>query len=111
MESLPSRLTVLVSSTTGDGDQPEKAEPLWRRLGKRSDEADLLGGLRFAYLGLGDSNYSQFCNGPRRLRARLLGLGAREFYGPGWADDGVGWGSRLLRDGRHTTWSYCFTSV
>ncbi len=83
-------LVALVSSTTGDGDQPEKAEELWRRLRGRSLPADHLSGLRFACLGLGDSNYSQFCNGPRTLRSRLLELGAREFYPPGWADDGVG---------------------
>lgn len=82
---------VLVSSTTGDGDQPENAERLWRAVKRRSLPADHLKGLRFASLGLGDSNYSQFCNGPRSLNERLLQLGASEFYPPGWADDGVGY--------------------
>ena len=90
LEESRDRVAVLVSSTTGDGDQPEKAERLWRTLKKRHLPEDHLSGLRFAYLGLGDSNYSQFCNGPKTLRERLLDLGAEEFADPGWADDGVG---------------------
>jgi len=81
---------VLVSSTTGDGDQPENVERLWRTIKKRSLPENHLNGLRLASLGLGDSNYSQFCNGPRTLNERLLQLGAAEFLPPGWADDGVG---------------------
>ncbi len=51
---------------------------------------DFLSRIVFAQLGLGDSNYSQFCNGPKTLNERLLDLGATEFYPAGWADDGVG---------------------
>ena len=81
---------MLVSSTTGDGDQPETTERLWRRIKKRSLAPDHLAGLRIAVLGLGDTNYTQFCNGPKTLRSRICDLGAEEFYEPGWADDGVG---------------------
>ena len=84
------KCAVLVSSTTGDGDQPESAERLWRRIKKRSLPSDHLAGLKFAILGLGDTNYTQFCNGPKTLHSRLQDLGAQEFYEPGWADDGVG---------------------
>lgn len=80
----------MVSSTTGDGDQPENAEPLWRKIKKKSLNPDHLNKLRFTILGLGDSNYSQFCNGPKTLHRRMVDLGATTFYEPDWADDGVG---------------------
>ena len=79
-----------MSSTTGDGDQPENAEPFWRKIKKKTLAPDHFSHIRFAILGLGDSNYSQFCNGPKTLHERLVDLGAKTFYEPGWADDGVG---------------------
>ena len=85
---LAGRTLVAVSSTTGDGEQPETAARLFRML--RRDSRPDLSGLRFAYLGLGDTNYTQFCNGPKTMRAALLDCGAQEFYPPGWADDGTG---------------------
>ena len=81
---------VIVSSTTGDGDQPENAEPFWRKIKKKFLPNDHFKHLKFTILGLGDSNYSQFCNGPKTLHGRLKQLGAETFYEPGWADDGVG---------------------
>jgi sulfite reductase alpha subunit-like flavoprotein len=83
-------VVILVSSTTGDGEQPEKAAKMWRKLHQRNLPADHLDKVRFAYLGLGDSNYSQFCHGPKRMRKRMMEMGATEFYEPGWADDGTG---------------------
>lgn len=84
------KVVVMVSSTTGDGDQPENAERLWRKIKKRSLPLDHLAHIQFTILGLGDSNYTQFCNGPKTLHSRFLDLGAQSFYEPDWADDGVG---------------------
>ncbi len=81
---------VMVSSTTGDGEQPEKAENLWRTLQKRARTNCDLSRLNFTILGLGDSNYTRFCNGPKNLRSSLLQVGGKEFHEAGWADDGVG---------------------
>ena len=41
-------------------------------------------------LGLGDTNYSKFCNGAKMIDQRLLELGAERFFNTGCADDGVG---------------------
>ncbi len=40
--------------------------------------------------GLGDTNYTNFCNMGVMLNEKLLQLGATAFYEPGFADDGVG---------------------
>ena len=87
---LGGRALVAVSSTTGDGEQPEAAARFFRVLRRRGSRRPVLSRLRFAYLGLGDTNYTQFCNGPKTMRAALLDCGAQEFYAPGWADDGTG---------------------
>ena len=80
----------MVSSTTGDGEQPENAEPFWRKIKKKKLPEDTFAHLKYTILGLGDTNYSQFCNGPKTLHDRMKQLGANTFYDPDWADDGVG---------------------
>lgn len=42
-------------------------------------------------IGLGDTNYTNFCNMGKMLNKRLLELGARSFHETGYADDGVGY--------------------
>lgn len=41
-------------------------------------------------LGLGDTNYNNFCNGGKTLNDLLTKLGAKSFYPSGYADDAVG---------------------
>lgn len=41
-------------------------------------------------LGLGDTNYNNFCNCGKEINRRLLDLGASSFYPSAWADDAVG---------------------
>ena len=96
LEDVVGKTLVAVSSTTGDGEQPEAACKLFRALNRLNKRPDL-SGLRFAYLGLGDTNYTQFCNGPKTMRAALLDCGAQEFYAPGWADDGTGFVCSVFR--------------
>lgn len=81
---------VIVTSTTGDGEPPETALKFFRRLKKRTLPSDHLSHLNYALLGLGDSNYTNFCNAGKTLDRRLEELGAKRFYPSGWADDAVG---------------------
>ena len=81
---------MIVSSTTGDGEQPENVIKFWRKLRPKNLASDHLSYLEFALLGLGDTNYNQFCNAPKALYRRLSELGAKPFHPAGWADDGTG---------------------
>ncbi|XP_062566305.1 methionine synthase reductase-like [Saccostrea cucullata] len=81
---------VIVTSTTGDGEPPDTALKFFRRLKKKTLPSDYLSHLNYALLGLGDSNYTNFCNAGKTLDKRLEELGARRFYPCGWADDAVG---------------------
>ncbi|KAL5010026.1 hypothetical protein ScPMuIL_012331 [Solemya velum] len=84
------KCVVFVVSTTGDGDPPETASKFVRRLKKRTHSDSYLSHLSFALLGLGDSNYSNFCNCGKSLDRRLEELGAKRFYDSAWGDDAVG---------------------
>ena len=81
---------VIITSTTGDGEQPENALPFLKKLKCKEIQNERLQNISYTILGLGDSNYSQFCNGPKTIHEKLLSLGAKTFYEPKWADDGVG---------------------
>jgi len=81
---------IIVSSTTGDGEQPENVIKFWRKLRPKNLGSDHLSHVQFALLGLGDTNYNQFCAAPKALNRRLLELGATPFYPAAWADDGTG---------------------
>lgn len=41
-------------------------------------------------IGLGDTNYTNFCNNAKNIDRRLQELGAKRFYPSGFADDAVG---------------------
>jgi len=83
-------LLVLVCSTTGEGEPPNNAAKMLRRLRNKSLKPDHLAHLRYTILGLGDTNYTNFCQCPKDFHQRLQSLGAQTFYAPGWADDGIG---------------------
>lgn len=81
---------VFVCSTTGDGEPPDAALKLVRRIRKKTLKSDHLSNLAYAFLVLGDSNYTNFCACGKLIDKRLQELGATHFYETGHADDAVG---------------------
>ena len=77
------RRTLLIVSTTGDGEVPDQAE---RFLGRLAPGA--LTGASFALLALGDRRYGEanFAAGGRTVRAALLAAGATEVAPLAFAD-------------------------
>eukprot|EP01147_Barroeca_monosierra_P005473 gene5473-7174_t len=84
------KVVIIVTSTTGEGDPPDNAARLWRRLKKKSLASDYLVNLKYTVLGLGDTNYTNFCQMGKNFDRRLEELGATRFYPAGFADDGTG---------------------
>lgn len=84
------RCLVLVGSTTGDGEPPDTARKFWRQLHKKGQPSDVFGHLSYTVLGLGDTNYTNFCNFGKTIDQKLQDLGGKRFYPCGWADDGTG---------------------
>ncbi|KAL2157532.1 hypothetical protein VTH06DRAFT_6083 [Thermothelomyces fergusii] len=85
---LRTSLVVFVTSTTGQGDMPKNTLKFWKNLRREKlNNTNCLRPLRFAIFGLGDSSYQKFNWAARKLRARLLQLGATEFFRPGEGDE------------------------
>ncbi|NWW45386.1 MTRR reductase, partial [Pedionomus torquatus] len=81
---------VIVISTTGTGDPPDTARKFLRKIRDAALPPDHFAHLQYGLLGLGDSEYTFFCNGGKTVDRRLQELGAQHFYDTGLADDCVG---------------------
>ncbi|CAM9258139.1 unnamed protein product [Bubo scandiacus] len=81
---------VIVISTTGTGDPPDTARKFVKKIQDTTLPADHFAHLQYGLLGLGDSEYTFFCNGGKTVDRRLQELGAQHFYDTGLADDCVG---------------------
>jgi sulfite reductase alpha subunit-like flavoprotein len=72
-------ICILVVATAGQGDIPNNAREFWRKLlRKRLVAGAELSGVRFACVGLGDRAYLKFNWAARKVRKRLIQLGAEE---------------------------------
>lgn len=81
---------VIITSTTGEGDPPDNARKFVRKFKRRTLANTYLAHLNYTVLGLGDTNYENFCNCGKTMDARLAELGGKRFYACAWADDAVG---------------------
>ncbi|NXL91097.1 MTRR reductase, partial [Alectura lathami] len=81
---------VIVISTTGTGDPPDTARKFVKKIQDKTLPPDHFAHLQYGLLGLGDSEYTFFCNGGKTVDRRLQELGAQHFYDTGLADDCVG---------------------
>lgn len=78
------RYLLVVVSTHGNGDPPERAVPLFELLNGR--KAPRLDHLKYAVLALGDSSYENFCETGRQFDARLEALGGERLHSRGDCD-------------------------
>jgi len=69
---------LVVTSTYGEGDMPDNAQPFWDWL--QTDAATALARLNFSVLGLGDTSYEHFCAAGKKIDARLGQLGAKRVH-------------------------------
>ncbi|XP_063307999.1 methionine synthase reductase [Pelobates fuscus] len=81
---------VVVVSTTGTGDPPDEALKFVKKIKNKELTEDHFAHVRYGLLALGDSEYTYFCNGGKIIDQRLQELGAKQFYGTGYADDYIG---------------------
>lgn len=69
---------LVVVSTHGEGEPPDRAKPLYELLHSR--KAPRLEHVRYSVLALGDSSYAMFCETGRRFDAQLEQLGAQKLH-------------------------------
>ena len=63
-------IVVIVASSTGDGDPPDNCSVFYMGVKKNQQPKDLLQGVHYTVLGLGDSNYTRFMYVSRALKSR-----------------------------------------
>ncbi|WP_129648250.1 assimilatory sulfite reductase (NADPH) flavoprotein subunit [Peristeroidobacter agariperforans] len=72
------RHLLVIVSTHGEGDPPDRARPIYDLLHGR--KAPKLAHLKYSVLALGDSSYERFCEVGRRFDAQLESLGAQRLH-------------------------------
>ncbi|MEO6096794.1 MAG: flavodoxin domain-containing protein, partial [Fibrobacteria bacterium] len=65
----------MLTSTWGDGDMPDNAVAFWDWL--KGSEAPSMAHMTYSVMGLGDRNYTRFCQAGKNLDSRFAELGAK----------------------------------
>ena len=72
---------LVIASTWGEGDPPERAAAFYEAL--MAEDAPRFEGVRFSVLALGNSSYVNFCETGKRIDVRLEQLGGHADRRPG----------------------------
>ena len=67
----------IICSTFGNGDAPENASAFWRYIKNRKLNNTFFANINYMVLGLGNSNYSHFCDMGKKIDKRLEELGGK----------------------------------
>jgi sulfite reductase alpha subunit-like flavoprotein len=81
---------LVVASTTGNGDPPENASRFVRTIKRKTTSTNSFQNVKFAVLGLGDTNYDQFCATGKVLDKKLAELGGKRMLPLACADEATG---------------------
>jgi len=81
---------IIVASTTGNGDAPENASRFVRFIKRKGTPTDLFQHCAFSVLGLGDTNYDQFCETGKLLDRKMRELGGHRAMNLACADEATG---------------------
>jgi sulfite reductase alpha subunit-like flavoprotein len=71
---------IIITSTHGEGDFPENASQFWKHIKDRKLKNDYFKNMKYILLGLGDSNYTNYCGFAKKIDKRLLDLNAYKIY-------------------------------
>ena len=71
---------IIITSTHGNGDSPENATQFWNYIKNRKLKNDYFKNMKYIMLGLGDSNYINYCGFAKKIDKRLLDLSACKIY-------------------------------
>lgn len=82
-------IIIIITSTHGNGDSPENAEKFWRHVKNRKLNNEHFKNMKYIILGLGDSNYVDFCGFAKKLDKRLLDLNSSKIYDTFYIDSAI----------------------
>jgi len=82
-------IVIIITSTNGNGDSPENAAKFWRHIKNRKLDKEYFKNMKYLVLGLGDSNYSDYCGFAKKIDKRLLDLNASKIYDTFYIDSAI----------------------